>query len=246
MSAQVIQDITSQARKTWRRLGVDEGTASEMAEELTADLTAAALDGQDARSYIAGDVEVLATSWAVERGLVASRRRLKETALAAANGAALPALAAMAFWWVGWSRVLDCSFESVATMPDGSLQQAQQVCSNAGVPLMWAGWVVCLFAAFFTIRLSVARALRRHLDPAREATVRSLTRSLPAILATAASLGWAVGVPWVAYLDAHDFGFGYYKLMYLLPVVPIVMVGAVVSGACWTRHRTCPPVKATS
>ncbi|MFI6764128.1 hypothetical protein [Streptomyces sp. NPDC050355] len=51
--------------EAWRRLGGDGDAAAEMAEELAADLTAAARDGRDPGAYIGDDVDALATSWAV-------------------------------------------------------------------------------------------------------------------------------------------------------------------------------------
>ncbi|MFE3654163.1 hypothetical protein ACFXO2_41420 [Streptomyces sp. NPDC059152] len=233
-----VEDAIHQAMETWHRLGVEQDEADEMAEELAADLTAAALDGRSATDYIGGDIEALATSWASERGLLPTRRRLKETALAAATGAAIPALAALLFWWVSWSHFLDPSSESAVTTLDGHVLREVRKFPNAGVPLMWVGWVACLLTAFFFIRRAVDESLRLPRDPAREATVRALTKALPVILVAAALLGVGIGI-FGAYVV------GYFQLLFTIPVALVGMIGAVAAGAAWVRHRTCPPTTAT-
>ncbi|MFD8326230.1 hypothetical protein [Streptomyces lydicus] len=226
------------ATETWRRLGVAQDTAEEMAEELAADLTAASSDGRSATDYLGGDVEALATSWADERGLLPVRRHLKETAVAAAQGAALPALAALAFWYVCWSHLLDPSGESMTTTADGHVAREVRKFANPGVPLMWVGWAVCLLTAFFLVRRAVRMTLQYHHAAAAEATVPALTKALPVILVAAAGLGVAIGF----------FGssvVGYFQLLFTVPVALAGMTGAAAAGAAWVRHRTCPPATAT-
>ncbi|MEW1749112.1 hypothetical protein [Streptomyces angustmyceticus] len=65
-----VEDAIHEAMETWRRLGLEPDTTDEMAEELAADLTAAAFDGRSVTDYIGGDIDALATSWAIERGLL--------------------------------------------------------------------------------------------------------------------------------------------------------------------------------
>lgn len=228
------EDAIHQATKTWRRLGIEQGAADEMAEELAADLTAAASDGRSAADYIGGDIETLATSWAVERGLVSVHRRLKETATAAAMGAAVPALAALILWWVSASGLLGGTTESAITVPGGQVVEEVRKTPDLGVPLMWVGWVVCLLAAFFLIRRAVARTLQRHLDPAREATMRAMTKALPLVVVAAALLGGVIGL-------LGSAAFGTFVIM-ALPIALAGMLGAVAAGAAWVRHRTCPAV----
>ncbi|MEU9120535.1 hypothetical protein AB0C96_11840 [Streptomyces sp. NPDC048506] len=233
-----VEDAIHQATEVWRRLGIEPGAADEMAEELAADLTAAAFDGRSPADYIGGDIEALATSWAVERGLVPEHRRLKETAFAAATGAALPALAALLFWWMGTSHLFDPSSESLTTTLDGHVLRDVRKFPDPGVPLMWVGWVACLATAFFFVRRAVAESLQRPLDPARDATMRALTKALPVILVAAALLGWAIGV-FGAYVV------GYFQLLFTIPIALVGMIGAVAAGAAWVRHRTCPAATAT-
>ncbi|MFI0785693.1 hypothetical protein ACH4Q6_08870 [Streptomyces lydicus] len=233
-----VDDAIHQATETWRRLSVEQDTADEMAEELAADLTAAASDGRSVADYIGGDVEALATSWADERGLLPAHRYLKETAVAAAQGAVLPALAALAVWYVCWSHLLDPSGASLTTMPGGHVLSEVRTFPNPGVPVMWVGLPVCALAAFFLIRRAVHGTLRHHGAPAREATVRALTKALPVLLVAAAGLGVAIGIFGASVV-------GYYQLLFTAPFAPAVMTGAVAAGAAWVRHRTCPPVTGT-
>ncbi|MCF3172022.1 hypothetical protein IPZ61_01525 [Streptomyces sioyaensis] len=235
-----VEDAIGRATQTWHRLGVAQATADEMAEELAADLAAASADGRSVADYMGGDVEALATSWATERGAlqVPVHRHLKETAVAAAQGAALPALAALAFWYVGWAHVLDPSSESLRTTADGQVLREVRRLPDPGVPLMWVGLVVSVVAAFFLIRRAVRMTLRYHDAAVPEATVRALTKALPVILAAAAALAVAIGF-------FGSYVVGYFQLLFTVPVALAGMLAAVGAGAVWVRHRTCPPAPAT-
>ncbi|MEU9116290.1 hypothetical protein AB0D04_32155 [Streptomyces sp. NPDC048483] len=233
-----VEDAIHKATETWRRLSVEQDTAEEMAEELAADLTAASSDGRSVADYIGGDIEALATSWADERGLLPVHRHLKETAIAAAQGAALPALATLAFWFVSWSHLLDPSFESMTTTLDGPPRWEVRKFPNPGVPLMWVGLPVCVLAAFFMVRRAVRGTLQHYGALAREATMQALTKALPVILLAAAALGVAIGL-------FGNYVVGYYQLLFTVPFASAGMIGAVAAGATWVRHRTCPTVTAT-
>ncbi|WP_432141225.1 hypothetical protein [Streptomyces sp. bgisy084] len=230
-----VDDAIHTATETWHRLGVEQATAEEMAEELAADLTAASSDGRSVADYIGGDIEALATSWAAERGLLPVHRQLKETAVAAAQGAALPTLAALALWYVGWSHLLDPSGESVVTTLDGQVVREVRRFSDPGVPLMWVGLPVCVLVAFFLIRRAVRGTLQHHHAPAIEATMQVLTKALPVILGAAAVVAVALGY-------FADFVIGNYQLLFTAPMALAGMIGAVAAGAAWVRNRTCPPV----
>ncbi|GAA5611410.1 hypothetical protein CP981_18820 [Streptomyces platensis] len=234
-----VDDAIHTATETWRRLGVERAAAEEMAEELAADLTAASSDGRSVADYMGGDVEALATSWADERGLVPVRPHLKETAVAAAQGAVLPALAALAFWFVNVSHLLDPSSESMTTTLDGHVVREIRHFPNPGVPLMWVGLPICVVAAFFLIRRAVRGTLQYHHAPAIEATMRNLTKALPAILAAAAVLA-------VAICYFGDRVIGTYQILFIAPMAPAAMIGTAAAGAAWVRDRTCPPVTAGS
>ncbi|MGW8975979.1 hypothetical protein [Streptomyces platensis] len=234
-----VDDAIHTATETWRRLGVEQATADEMAEELAADLAAASADGRSVADYMGGDVEALATSWADERGLVPVRPYLKETAVAAAQGATLPALAALAFWYVNWSHLLDPSGTAMTTTLDGNVVWEVRRFPNAGVPLMWVGLPLCVVAAFFLVRRAVRGTLQHHHAPVIEATMQTLTKALPVLLAAAAVLAVAIGY-------FADYVVGTYQLLFTAPMALAGMIGAVAAGATWVRNRTCPPVTAGS
>ncbi|WP_414504378.1 hypothetical protein [Streptomyces sp. NEAU-L66] len=234
-----VEDAIHQAMETWRRLGIEQDAADEMAEELAADLTAAASDGRSVTDYIGGDIDALATSWAVERGLRATNPRLKETAAAAARGAAVPAVVAVILWLAGMpGGLLDRDSEAMTTQLHGPPVWEVHHYPNPGTPLMWVGWAVCLLGAFFWIRSTVAAELQHQHDPARDVTMRALTKALPLILAAAALLGSAINV-----LGAYAFP--YFQVIVTVLIAPVAMLGAVAAGAAWVRDRSCPPLNAS-
>ncbi|MFI1502906.1 hypothetical protein [Streptomyces platensis] len=226
-----IENATHQAEQTWHRLGVDKAAAAEMAEELSADLAAAADDGRSVTDYIGGDIEALATSWAVERGLLpVQHRRLKETAAAAASGAALPALLAVLLCWVSWSHILDPCAGS-GTGPGGEVLGCR---TTVDAWWMWAGWALCAAAAYWLVLRRVSRALDDRLAAGREATRRELVKTLPLIVVAAALTGGGIGL-----LGAVVFG---NVVIVAFPVALAAMPAAVAAGTAWIRHRSCPPV----
>ncbi|WP_411139168.1 hypothetical protein [Streptomyces sp. C10] len=231
-----VEDAIHQAMETWRRLGIEQDATDEMAEELAADLTAAASDGRSVTDYIGGDIDALATSWAVERGLLPTGPRLKETAAAAVRGAAIPAVVAVILWWAGMpGGLLDRDSESMTTQLKGPPVWEVHHYPNPGIPLMWVGWTMCLLAAFFWVRSTVAAELQRQHDPAREVTMRALTKALPLILLAAALLGTAIN-------SLGDYAFPYFQTIVTVLIAPVAMIGTVAAGAAWVRDRTCPPL----
>ena len=68
-----MSDFVEQCRAEWRRLGVPDPLAEEMAADLAADLTEAEADGVSAEELLGSsffDPRSFATSWAAERGLI--------------------------------------------------------------------------------------------------------------------------------------------------------------------------------
>ncbi|WP_328547363.1 hypothetical protein [Streptomyces platensis] len=234
-----VEDAIHEAMETWRRLGVEQAAADEMAEELAADLTAAARDGRSVTDCIGGDIDALATSWAVERGLLPRHPRLKGTAAAAARGAAVPAVAAVILWCAGTpGGLLDRNSESMTTQLHGPPVWELHHYPNPGTPLMWVGWAACLLGAFFWIRCTVAAELRRQHDPAREVTMRAMTKALPLILLAAALLGTAINF-------LGDYAFPNFAAIVTVLIAPVAMLGAVAAGTAWVRDRSCPPLNAS-
>ncbi len=68
-----MNDFVEQCRREWKRLGVPDSVAEEMAAELTADLNEAEADGFSARELLgnaATDPRSFAASWANERAVI--------------------------------------------------------------------------------------------------------------------------------------------------------------------------------
>jgi hypothetical protein len=68
-----MSDFVEQCRGEWRRLGVPDPLAEEMAADLTSDLTEAEADGVSAEELLgssAFDPRSFAASWAAERGII--------------------------------------------------------------------------------------------------------------------------------------------------------------------------------
>jgi hypothetical protein len=72
-----MNDFVEQCRREWRRLGVPDPLADEMAADLTSDLAEAEADGVSAEELLgssAFDPRSFAASWAGERGIVPAAR----------------------------------------------------------------------------------------------------------------------------------------------------------------------------
>ena len=66
-------DFVEQCRKEWRRLGVPDPLAEEMAADLASDLAEAEADGVSAEEFLGStvfDPRSFAASWAAERGVI--------------------------------------------------------------------------------------------------------------------------------------------------------------------------------
>jgi hypothetical protein len=68
-----MNEFVEQCRQEWRRLGVADPLAEEMAADLASDLTDAEADGVSAEDFLGSsilDPRSFATSWAAERGVI--------------------------------------------------------------------------------------------------------------------------------------------------------------------------------
>ena len=79
-----MNDFVEQCRREWRRLGVSDPVAEEMATELASDLSEAEAEGVSAEELLGSsffDPRSFAATWAAERGIIpaasdpAARRR---------------------------------------------------------------------------------------------------------------------------------------------------------------------------
>jgi hypothetical protein len=89
-----VNEFVEKCRREWKRLGVPDPVADEMAGDLAADLDEAAAEGASPEEVLgtgANDARSFAASWAAERGVVElrSRRRPRRALAALAVSAAL-------------------------------------------------------------------------------------------------------------------------------------------------------------
>ena len=73
-----MSDFVEQCRREWKRLGVPEPLAEEMAADLAADLREAEAEGVSAEEVLGSgvfDPRSFAASWAAERGIIPERPR---------------------------------------------------------------------------------------------------------------------------------------------------------------------------
>jgi len=119
-----VNDFVEQCRREWKRLGVPDSVAEEMAAELAADLNEAEADGISARELLgnaATDPRSFAASWADERAVIP---HAGSTAGLPGRTLILAAIAALTITAVGAGLVLLAS-------PHAS---APQTASNAFLP----------------------------------------------------------------------------------------------------------------
>ena len=94
-----MSDFVEQCRSEWRRLGVPDPLAEEMASDLASDLSDAAADGVSAEELLGSstfDPRSFAASWAAERGIIPAapgRRNARRRPLVLVAFTALAALA---------------------------------------------------------------------------------------------------------------------------------------------------------
>lgn len=72
-----MSDFVEQCRAEWKRLGVPESIAEEMAADLAVDIREAEVDGISVEELLgssASDPRSFAASWAIERGIVQTRQ----------------------------------------------------------------------------------------------------------------------------------------------------------------------------
>jgi hypothetical protein len=88
-----VNEFVDECRREWKRLGVPDSAADEMAEELTADLAEAEAEGVSAHDVLgSSDARSFAARWATERGVVQGRRWTPRLTAAIATVALIPAI----------------------------------------------------------------------------------------------------------------------------------------------------------
>jgi hypothetical protein len=159
-----MSEFVEQCRVEWKRLGVPDLIAEEMAADLTADLAEAEADGVSAQALLgstAGDPRSFAASWAAERGIIPTRpgrpTRGRPRFLAAFTAIAAAALIVSALLLAtGEPKVTLVTSTgktpSLIAPPSTLLPPPGRVTASAAAPIEWMLLVVAIvglgFAAF--------------------------------------------------------------------------------------------------
>jgi hypothetical protein len=167
-----MSDFVEQCRAEWRRLGVADPLAEEMAADLASDLREAEADGVSAEEYLgssAFDPRSFAASWAAERGVipgppVRGNGRRRPLALVAFTAlAAIVLVVAALLLATGEPKVALTSRTArtppphSSTLPAGpSLSSVHRVQASAAAPVEW----ILLFVAIAAVGFSAWLWLR--------------------------------------------------------------------------------------
>jgi hypothetical protein len=144
-----MNDFVEQCRREWRRLGVPDPLAEEMAADLASDLKEAEADGVSAEELLGSSVfdpRSFAASWAAERGIIplapsrSSARRRPLVLVAFTGLAAITLVVAALLLLTGQPRVA-VAVTPRATRPPASLVPPgpgrQVLAANASAPVEW-------------------------------------------------------------------------------------------------------------
>jgi hypothetical protein len=164
-------EFVEQCRAEWRRLGVADPLAEEMAADLASDLEEAEADGVPAAEYLgrsASDPQSFAASWARERGIVPappSREKGRRRPLALVAFTALAAIAVIVAALLLATGEPKVALTSRTTrphlstppggpaLPSGTVHRVQ---ASAAAPVEW----ILLFVAIAALGFSVWLWLR--------------------------------------------------------------------------------------
>ena len=158
-----MNEFVEQCRREWKRLGVSDPLADEMAADLASDLSEAEADGVSAEQLLgtsAFDPSSFAASWAAERGVIpvqpgATNARRRPLFLIAFTGvAAFTLIIAAALLLTGEPKL------TLATRPPSGVGgQVHSV--SAAAPIEWILLVLATIALGFAARLWSTRG-RSH------------------------------------------------------------------------------------
>lgn len=158
-----MNDFVEQCRREWRRLGVSDPVAEEMATELASDLGEAEAEGVSAEELLgrsALDPPSFAATWAAERGIIPGQQPNRTTAsrrpvflMAFTGVAALALIVAAALLLSGEPKL------RLATSGPGVSGQVHT--TSASSPVEWLLLVLAIIALGFAARLWSARIRAR-------------------------------------------------------------------------------------
>jgi hypothetical protein len=168
-----VSDFVEQCRREWRRLGVSDPLAEEMATELASDLSEAEAEGVSAQEFLgrsAFDPPSFAATWAAERGIIPRQQPSRATArrrpvfLTAFTGAAAIALiVAGALLLTGEPKLALATSGTrprlLGPLPAGIGGQVHP--TSAATPIEWILLVLAIIALGFAARLWSTRSRSR-------------------------------------------------------------------------------------
>ena len=168
-----MSDFVEQCRLEWKRLGVPDPLAEEMAADLTADLGEAEADGVSAEELLgstAADPRSFAASWATERGIIPTppsrpNRRRPRFLVAFTALAAIALIASVLLLATGQPKV---ALVTLLPPPD-------RVTASAAAPVEWILLVVA------TVALAFAAWLWSSWGPSRPSAASSRSSSGPGL-----------------------------------------------------------------
>jgi hypothetical protein len=167
-----MNDFIEQCRREWRRLGVSDPVAEEMATELASDLSEAEAEGVSAQEFLgrgAFDPPSFAASWAAERGIIPEQqpsqmtiRRTPVFLVAFTGAAAISLVIAAALLLTGEPKLtLATSTRPRSLGPLGPSVGGQVHTTSAADPVEWILLVLAIIALGFAARLWLTRSRAR-------------------------------------------------------------------------------------
>ena len=182
-----MSDFVEQCRLEWKRLGVPDPLAEEMAADLTADLGEAEADGVSAEELLgstAADPRSFAASWATERGIIPTppsrpNRRRPRFLVAFTALAAIALIASVLLLATGQPKVALVTSRGtpsrLVSPPSTLLPPPDRVTASAAAPVEWILLVVA------TVALAFAAWLWSSWGPSRPSAASSRSSSGPGL-----------------------------------------------------------------
>ena len=160
-----MSEFVEQCRAEWRRLGVADPIAEEMAADLTSDLDDAQAEGVSAADYLgssASDPRLFAADWAAERGIIpappsrSATRRKPVSLIAFTAVAAIALIVAAALLLTGEPKLTLATSGTrpphlLGSLPPGIGGQVHS--TSAAAPVEWILLVLAVIALGFAARL---------------------------------------------------------------------------------------------
>jgi hypothetical protein len=167
-----MNDFVEQCRREWRRLGVPQPVAEEMATELASDLSEAEAEGVSAQEFLgrsALDPPSFAATWAAERGIIPEQpsqtttRRRPVFLMAFTGAAAIALIVAAALLLTGEPKLTLATSGArprlLGPLPPGVGGQVHT--TSASTPVEWILLVLAIIALGFAARLWSTRSRTR-------------------------------------------------------------------------------------